>query len=311
MSRHSRHNTSLAYFTNHERSELSYGTKKRKLGEDSFRPFDACNLCHTQASDPVSCPHGDLFCRQCALENLLAQKAEISALKRELQREEQIKRHNAAAHDDRASLRQLEDFERVQAGMQSSIKHSTKPIVKSDRLLIEGPVKRASDVDVETLQRNADAKDQYRDDEKDKKGAGSAFWLAEEVPDNHDSELKLSKTHPICPAGDHPLALKTLVPVSFEIDHDKNICPACKKQLTNVLGGQLFINCGHVVCKICMQRFVKDDGRCPKCSRAFISAAAEDKKRHATGLIELRQEGTGYASKRDAVIEKKGIAFQG
>lgn len=74
------------------------------------------------ARDPVSCPsHGHLFCRECALSNLLAQKKDIKRLEKEyiLKKAEeaeadQIKR-------DQEKERAVQDFELVQQGLNSKL----------------------------------------------------------------------------------------------------------------------------------------------------------------------------------------------
>lgn len=68
----------------------------------------------------MACPLGDIFCRECALANLLAQK-------KELKRAEKARRH-ALQEDARAKVakesedqqRAIRDFELVQAGLAAS-----------------------------------------------------------------------------------------------------------------------------------------------------------------------------------------------
>jgi hypothetical protein len=36
---------SSPFFSHHERNALSYGSKKQRLGAESYRKFDACMLC--------------------------------------------------------------------------------------------------------------------------------------------------------------------------------------------------------------------------------------------------------------------------
>ena len=86
---HSKRNTSLAFFTAYEREEAGqhWGSKSTRLTRESFLPFGSCLLCLLPARDPVSCPsHGHLFCRECAVNNLLAQNKELKRLKREAEK---------------------------------------------------------------------------------------------------------------------------------------------------------------------------------------------------------------------------------
>ncbi|KAJ0017340.1 hypothetical protein Pint_10793 [Pistacia integerrima] len=75
--RHSKNNNDLAFFTYDEKRKLGYGTQKERLGKDSIKPFDACCLCLKPFIDPMCCQKGHVFCKECILECLLAQKKDI------------------------------------------------------------------------------------------------------------------------------------------------------------------------------------------------------------------------------------------
>ena len=123
---HSKRNTSLPHFTSYERSLLrnAWGTKRSVIGRDSFLPFASCKLCLQPARSPVvSCPtNGDLFCRECAINDLLAQRQEIKRLERE--RDDAKKR---IAEDDKRTLdearrKEVEEFELVSMGLEAGKK---------------------------------------------------------------------------------------------------------------------------------------------------------------------------------------------
>lgn len=121
---HSKRNTSLPHFTSYERGLLrsSWGSKRTVIGRDSFLPFASCRLCLQPARPPVvACAtNGDLFCRECAINDLLAQRQEIKRLDRE--REDAKKR---LAEDDERTLeearqKELQDFELVSMGLEAN-----------------------------------------------------------------------------------------------------------------------------------------------------------------------------------------------
>ncbi|CRG90545.1 Nitric oxide synthase-interacting protein homolog [Talaromyces islandicus] len=127
---HSKRNTSLPHFTSYERSLLrsTWGTQRTRLSRESFLPFGSCQLCLQPARAPVvACAaNGDLFCRECAISDLLAQRKEIKRL--EKLREEARKR---IAEDDalvleQAKARELREFELVSMGIVDANKHSKK-----------------------------------------------------------------------------------------------------------------------------------------------------------------------------------------
>lgn len=111
---HSKRNTSLAFFTSHERSLLrsTWGTRSTRLGRDAFLPFGSCLLCLQPSRSPCACPRcGGVFCRECAVQNLLAQRKEIKRLEKEEGRKrgeaEQVEREKVEEERERA----VRDFE--------------------------------------------------------------------------------------------------------------------------------------------------------------------------------------------------------
>lgn len=71
---------------------------------------------------PVSCFHGDIFCRECALNNILSQKKEIKRLEKEREREEKDADGDREREDAEAKERAVQDFERVQMGLEARMK---------------------------------------------------------------------------------------------------------------------------------------------------------------------------------------------
>lgn len=117
---HSKRNTSRAVFTSHERAlaKSAWSSTSARLSRDSFLPFAYCRLCLENAIDPVSCLHGDLYCRECALSNILAQKKEIKRLEKALQQEEREQLDAKARQEVEAQERAIRQFELTQAGLE-------------------------------------------------------------------------------------------------------------------------------------------------------------------------------------------------
>lgn len=123
---HSKRNTSLPHFTSYERNLLrsTWGTKRSVIGRDSFLPFASCRLCLQPARAPVvACAsNGDLFCRECAINDLLAQRQEIKRLERD--REEARKRikEDEERMLEEARRKELRDFEMVSIGLAGNVR---------------------------------------------------------------------------------------------------------------------------------------------------------------------------------------------
>lgn len=282
-------NTSLAFFTAHERNELksSWGSRSTRLTRDSFLPFGSCQLCLLPARDPVSCPgHGHLFCRECALSNLLAQNKELKRLKREAEQRKLEDSEEKEIEDAEAQARAVEEFEKVQAGL--SVRSSSglgERIVgrKDGKVTIEQDVeggnkgvKRKLEIDEAELKDLANANNSSKNRKKGDISSADlpAFWVPGKTPSAHKADVKPPKQHPTCPAAaadqPHEFALKTLVSVHFTEDKQANgrssgeaadasiptrTCPSCNKSLSNATKAVLAKPCGHVVCKPCSDKF--------------------------------------------------------
>ncbi|CAK7223272.1 hypothetical protein SCUCBS95973_005121 [Sporothrix curviconia] len=118
---HSKRNTSRAVFTSYERSlaKAVWSASSARLTRDSFLPFASCSLCLELAQDPVACPTGDIFCRECALNNILAQKKELRRLEKVREQEERDHAERQARDDAEDQARAVKEFELVQAGLEA------------------------------------------------------------------------------------------------------------------------------------------------------------------------------------------------
>ena len=95
MSKHSKNNRGSSVFTYMERKMLKqknlWGDIKGRLGQDNQKSFEQCSICLSLAINPVCCPKGSLFCKQCLLENFLFQKQEIKKITKKYEDQEQKK----------------------------------------------------------------------------------------------------------------------------------------------------------------------------------------------------------------------------
>ncbi|KAH6826728.1 phosphoinositide binding protein [Perilla frutescens var. hirtella] len=281
--RHSKNNNDLAFFTYDEKRKLGYGTQKERLGKDSIKPFDACSLCLKPFIEPMSCVKGHIFCKECILECLLAQKKDIQ--------------RNLAAH----------------AAQQKQEKEE-----EEEKLTLE----KARELDAFD-QQNHGAVPQYNDknynrDKNGFHGANSvkatsyeeealrtmkAFWLPSATPEA-PNKVAAPSTDTKCPEGNEKLRLKTLFPVIFTEDTSEEkrsssldkiyICPSCKVSLTNTISLVALSSCGHVFCKKCADKFIAVDKVCLAC----------DKPCKERNLVNLTKGGTGFAGHDDHLEAK-------
>ncbi|KAL6894939.1 hypothetical protein GGI43DRAFT_124093 [Trichoderma evansii] len=293
---HSKRNTTRPVFTSYEREQAksNWTASSAQLNRDSFLPFGYCSLCLENAREPVSCPRGDIFCRECALANLLAQKKELKRGEKARQNAEKEAARIQAIGDKEERERAIRDFEMTQAGLTNSASKknsngttSTDPTPAATEDGNEGAVVRAGSkrkfaLDADELGRIAEH-DKARarkaiDDEKAAKPTLPSFWTPSLTPDVRNSDLapvaKKVKTTPTCPASSehhpHSLSLQKLLTIEFNETTDDSTkethrtCPSCLKTLSNALSPVMAEKCGHVLCLNCVKKFLLPSGKHPK-----------------------------------------------
>lgn len=285
---HSKRNTSLAFFTSHERAALrgTWGSQSTRLTRESFLPFGSCHLCLLPSRDPVSCSsHGHLFCRECAVSNLLAQKKEIKRLEKERERQRVEEQEAKGRDDEEARERAVKEFEMVQMGLDVKLGAngpSRKVVGRKDGNVVveedtvgKGEEKRGAkrkfEVDEAELVRIAqeeEEKSKKRITDEKRKDPASSFWIPSATPSAAvNGNDKPTKLHPICPGSEtdkpHEFSLKLLVGVNFTEEKDSSTgesvrsCPSCRKALSNATKAMLGKPCGHVICRPCADKFMR------------------------------------------------------
>jgi nitric oxide synthase-interacting protein len=122
MGKHSRQAHTQPFFTSGERAKAAghVGTLRRRLGEDSQRRFDQCNLCLQRLVDPVATPSGFLFCRGCIFESLVSQKQALDRQRKAYEEEQAEIAAEAAAAKDALHTAAVTRFEQNESGVGTS-----------------------------------------------------------------------------------------------------------------------------------------------------------------------------------------------
>ncbi|KAG9453224.1 hypothetical protein H6P81_006128 [Aristolochia fimbriata] len=278
--RHSKHN---AFFTYEEKRKLGYGTQKERIGKDSIKPFDACSLCLKPFIDPLCCHKGHIFCKDCIVLCLLAQKKEIT---RKLAAHAAQQRQEKEEEEEKLVLQnaqKLDAFDRQNRG--AVAKDDDWSYIRDQKNGFQG----ANSVKITSFEEKA-----LRNTK--------AFWLPSATPEA-PAQVKAPPTDTVCPEGKEKLKLRTLFPIHFteetsdhiharaagSLNHSSYICPSCKDSLTNTTALVAVSTCGHVFCKKCSDRFIAKDKICLVCNK-------ECKEKN---LVRLKKGGSGYSGHGD------------
>jgi nitric oxide synthase-interacting protein len=292
--------------------------------------------------------------------NLLAQRKEMKRLEKLAERQKLEEVDQQEREDEQARLRAVEDFEAVQMGLEVKLgagskvigREGGKIVVEQDKATGSKGTKRKFEIDEEELKRIATeerskAKRTLDVERKAAKGQLPSFWVPGETPETHHKGISKAKQNPTCPSSDpehpHDLSLKTLTAVNFHEEKSAETgkvvrtCPSCQKALSNSTKAIFAIPCGHVLCKPCVEKFLKpehrhhrdahDDGPDPETVHCYVcdadltttpEAKEKDGKKNKKdkekglkpGLVEIKSEGTGYASGGRSLVKREGVAFQ-
>lgn len=229
-----------------------------------------------------------MYCRECALSDLISQRAGIEAQKRQLAQWEeddaQRKEDARAAARDRV----VAEFERgmglgSSSGRKAADGKEGKGVGQQFTLDPEAIEKATREAEERASAAIAEEESESR------KAKIAAFWLPDNTPGVALGPLKDIKLQTLCQVGKaHPFSMKGLLPVLFTYKGKGPGCPSCQKELNNATGAVLCTArergeagepkkkkqkkksdgvaiCGHVVCVGCAESVVKPGMRCCVC----------------------------------------------
>lgn len=196
-----KNNTTQSTLTYYERSLLRKDGQARRIGGDSMKPLDSCYLCLSTVNDPVSCGKGHIYCRECAISNLITQKAGIETQRREMERWEANEAHQREEARARARERVVLDFEKAM-GLGSVTGRRTLEDVKAQARAGEGFKLDQGTMDKAATEAEAKAMAVIEAEQAEaRKSKLAAFWLPSLAPEAKLGPLKDIKLQTLCHAG--------------------------------------------------------------------------------------------------------------
>ena len=163
MSRHSKNNTGSSIFTYGERQKLKklneWGEITSRIGADSQKKFEQCNLCLNHITNPVTCPKGHMYCKECVLENFLHQK------KKNKEKQAQFEEMNISKNDKLKKDHQQDKINKLKLAEDEFQKKSEKP----------------------------EDNDNFENKQFVKAETKNCFWIPEQTPKNIETVIKKPK----------------------------------------------------------------------------------------------------------------------
>jgi nitric oxide synthase-interacting protein len=241
----------------------------------------------TQAArTPVITPHGYLYDKECILENLLTQKADIKRKMKAYERQLREGQADQAVKSGKANDAAMAEFVKKERGFAvgGAAKGVTDPFEKK---AVE--ISRAG-------QMLAMQKETRITKEGKVTPKLPAFWLPTLQPDAKETQLKAPDTKTKCPMSGKNLVFKDLITVNFKpadklstvamvARDERYVCSLTDKVLRNAIPCVVLKPSGRVITKEAFEKLVKPDMVDPVSGEALTMA----------DIIPMASCGTGYA----------------
>eukprot|EP01083_Nonionella_stella_P296275 1006548_1 len=189
--RHAKNNTALGYFTRHEREQLGWGSQKKRLSKESIKQFYACSICLKLCNNPLICPNGDLFCKECIYQSLLTQKRKNKQKLNEYNQQQQLNQHKIQTEQRKNTVDKFLEFDKLQNPSNTENKIHSKSIITNPKSVLTTPNPHDKQL--------------------------SCFWIPSLTPNAGPLLLKSPDMNTYCPGCNKPLKRKQLVTVKFTL----------------------------------------------------------------------------------------------
>nr|XP_039258161.1 nitric oxide synthase-interacting protein-like [Styela clava] len=296
MTRHQRNATAGAVYTYHERKkdteQSGYGSDKARLGKDSVKDFDACNLTLQPCKEPVVTPEGVLYDKQAILEYILQQKTLIA---------KKMKAYENQKHEDKKELKELAEIEK---------KEKVAKFLKKETNIVSEPINpfRKDGADKPGTSKS-NGQSELSNLYGDKKKELTSFWIPQLTPAASKSRFKKPSSKVYCPINNTSIKMKDLIPVKFTPIADRDtktaliskkdrwMCAVTHDTLGNSVPSVVLRPTGDVVTADCVEKLIK-----PNEMRHPITNEILDEKRD---IIPLQRGGTGFSQTNESLDVKK------
>jgi nitric oxide synthase-interacting protein len=224
MGKHAKNVHAWPTFRPSERKKLKgiWGTHQVRVGANAAKDFDACGICINLASNPLVCPKGHVFCKACIYECLMAQKDHKKKQLKKFEEQLQEAKDDKNKDDKEAKLKEIEMFQKFEAGILPPQDNLFGNKVKMDSVPAGYEAYQTADgkvfiVDKALIKTHSVSSDAMSEEMKEaRKKYLPCYWIPSLTPDVGKKKLVTKPTgHTICPSSQHTLRVKHLHPVHF------------------------------------------------------------------------------------------------
>ncbi|XP_064400832.1 nitric oxide synthase-interacting protein-like [Halichondria panicea] len=279
MGRHGKNATASAVYSYHERrkdtAEGQYGSQSLRLGKDSIKDFDCCNLTLQPCKNPVLTTDGYLYDKEAILECLLHQK-----------------RDNARRMKEYEKQKQKHENKEIEDGMADTRSKIAK-FFSAEKSIVSKPINPFSQ------KTKSEATPGTNVSSEEQRSKLPSFWIPSLTPDSTPTEIKKPDNKTYCPMSGAQLRVKDLISINFTPIADRDsktslivkkaryMCPVTYDALGNSVPCAVLKTTGDVVTMECVEKLIrKNDMLCP----------LSGKKLKESDIITLVRGGTGYAA---------------
>jgi len=287
MARHSKNNTASSIFTYGEKQKLKeYGTLKQRIGQDSQRKFEMCHLCLHKVENPRCCEQGHIFCNDCIVEYLVNEKKRLKKINEEYEDKCKLIESKKGEEVQRNKEKFIENYERIENI--TNLKKKPKEVVESNE--DDEIIKKIKNSQLNSLM--SEKSELIKEN----------FWIPETNIKPKDILGERPSDKLLCPAvRTHTINYKKTYKAIFCEDTEKNfVCFSCKKEM-KYQKVQMGKKCGHVFCKMCMEKLCLKENKCMVCNSQIRK---ED-------LISITEGYTSFIMHNNVEVEKYQPAFVG
>jgi len=318
----------------------SYGSTSARLGADSQRKFDQCNVCLGRLIDPVASPDGWLYCRECIVKNLLQQKLSLEEQKRAHQAELAELATQAATAASSSAAAHATAFAKLEHGVASRFSEPAAAPSSASTSAASSSARgddRSAEVPTtaELLHRRVTEKiDPRNRAEKLKDMERTSFWVPTLAPTAAATKTPAPDPHPRDPCSGQFLRAKQLISCRFTKAPEAALAAAAAGSGSSS-GGDLGaagssapadeeadgVSSAHAryMCPACLKGVVFQQmylfsgcghALCEACTKRFVAPAkrcfeCSHEVRGKGDIVKLQQSGSAYVGHAGTVTEAK------